>query len=208
MAEASALTWSGRAVAFCALGLLLAGCGSGSSATNASSDRTDPAATATPVPAPTTVPGPTTTTPSGHKAFAPDAFNTTDALLEQRLRSAGVSFGMIRVVANDGAVIHEHSIGGMSGSTPISIASSTKWLTAATLMTFVDRRVIGLDDDIAKWLPEFTGSSPPITVRQLLDHTSGVHDNACQTDGTPLAACVRTLASSSRVPRGIGVLVR
>jgi CubicO group peptidase (beta-lactamase class C family) len=114
------------------------------------------------------------------------------------VRSAGVSIGMIRIVAADGVVIHEHSIGGMSGSTPISIASSTKWLTAATLMTFVDRRVIGLDDDISKWLPEFAASNPPITVRQLLDHTSGVHDNSCQTDGTPLATCVRTLASSPR----------
>ena len=86
----------------------------------------------------------------------------------------------------------------MSGTTPISIASSTKWLTAATFMTFVDRHAIGLDDDIAKWLPEFAGSSPPITPRQLLDHTSGVHDNPCQTNGTALATCVRTLASSPR----------
>ena len=34
--------------------------------------------------------------------------------------------------------------------------------------------------------------------QQLLDHTSGVHDNPCQDNGTPLAACVRTLASSPR----------
>ena len=114
------------------------------------------------------------------------------------MRAAGLSAGMIQIVAADGAVIHEHAVGGMSGSTPISIASSTKWLTAATFMTFVDRRAIGLDDDIAKWLPEFAGSSPPITARQLLDHTSGVHDNPCQTNGTALATCVRTLASSPR----------
>jgi serine-type D-Ala-D-Ala carboxypeptidase len=44
----------------------------------------------------------------------------------------------------------------------------------------------------------FSGSNPPITPRQLLDHTSGVHDNACQSDGTALATCVRTLASSPR----------
>jgi serine-type D-Ala-D-Ala carboxypeptidase/endopeptidase len=194
MAEAYVLVWSRRAVAFVASGLLLAGCGS--SATNASNDPTDPGATSTSVQTSTTVPGTTTTTV--HKVFAQGAFNPTDALLEERVRSARLSVGMIRIVAADGVVIHEHSIGGMSGTTPISIASSTKWLTAATLMTFVDRRVIGLDDDISKWLPEFAGSNPPITARQLLDHTSGVHDNPCQTDGTPLATCVRTLASSSR----------
>jgi CubicO group peptidase (beta-lactamase class C family) len=112
--------------------------------------------------------------------------------------SAGLARGMIKIVAADGAVIHEHTIGDASARTPISIASSTKWLTAATLMTFVDRGAISLDDDISRWLPEFAGSTPPITVRQLLDHTSGVHDNPCQDDGTPLAACVRTLASSPR----------
>jgi len=187
-------------VAFVASGMLLAGCGS--SSTSASNDGKVPRASTSSVPAATTVPapGPATTTPTSaaHKTFASDAFDATDALLEQRLRSAGLSFGMIQIVAGDGAVLHEHSIGGMSGVTPISIASSTKWLTAATLMTFVDRRVIGLDDDISTWLPEFAGSHPPITVHQLLDHTSGVHDNSCQTDGTALATCVRTLASSSR----------
>ena len=105
---------------------------------------------------------------------------------------------MVKIVAADGGVIHEHTVGGMSGSTPIAVASSTKWLTAATLMTFVDQGAIGLDDDIARWLPEFAGSDPPITARQLLSHTSGVHDNPCQNEGNALATCVMTLASSSR----------
>jgi CubicO group peptidase (beta-lactamase class C family) len=64
-------------------------------------------------------------------------------------------------------------------------------------MTFVDGGVIGLDDDISRWLPEFATNVPPITPRMLLDHTSGVHDNPCQ-DGGVLAACVRTLAVSPR----------
>ena len=70
-------------------------------------------------------------------------------------------------------------------------------------MTFVDRGAIGLDDDISTWLPEFAGSHPPITARQLLDHTSGVHDNPCQNDGTALATCVRDARGvARRVPRG------
>ena len=105
---------------------------------------------------------------------------------------------MIRIADADAAVVHEHSVGAMSGNTPIAIASSAKWLTAATFMTFVDQHVIALDDDVARWLPEFAGSNPPITARELLDHTSGVHDNPCQSDGTSLATCVRTLASSPR----------
>ena len=72
-------------------------------------------------------------------------------------------------------------------------------------MTFVDGRAVGLDDDIARWLPEFAGSTPPITPRMLMDHTSGVHDNACQNGGVGLAACVQTLAASPReFTRGFG----
>jgi CubicO group peptidase (beta-lactamase class C family) len=182
------------AVALVVSGLLLVGCGS--SSTGAASDSTGPVGSSTAVPTSTTVAATTTTV--ARKVFAPGAFDAADASLEARVRSAGLSDGMLRIVAADGEVIHEHSVGGMSGATPISVASSSKWLTAATLMTFVDRGAIGLDDDISRWLPEFGGSNPPITARELLDHTSGVHDNPCQDDGTPLATCVRTLASSPR----------
>jgi CubicO group peptidase (beta-lactamase class C family) len=86
----------------------------------------------------------------------------------------------------------------VSASTPLDVASTTKWLTAATFMTFVDDHAIGLDDDIARWLPEFAGSTPAITPRMLMDHTSGVRDNPCQNGGVSLAACVQTLAGSPR----------
>ncbi len=188
------VVWSRRAVACVVSGLLLVGCGS--SATDTSSRSTDPGATSTSAPSSATGAVPTTTTV--RKVFGPDAFDGTDALLEERVGSAGLSGGMIRIIAADGTVVHEHSVGSVSGSTRLEVASSAKWLTAATLMTFVDGSVIGLDDDVSKWLPEFAGSDPPITARQLLDHTSGVRDNPCQNGDTSLAACVRTLASSPR----------
>jgi CubicO group peptidase (beta-lactamase class C family) len=128
----------------------------------------------------------------------PADFTSADAMLADRVHAAGLAGGMVRVAAADGTVLHEHTVGSVSGATPLAVASSAKWLTAATLLTFVDEGVIALDDDIAKWLPEFDGSDPPITSRQLLDHTSGVRDHPCQGDGTALAACVRTLASSPR----------
>jgi CubicO group peptidase (beta-lactamase class C family) len=176
-----------------AAGLLLAACGpSGPGASSTVTTR--PGASAPPTA--TTAPA-TTAAPAGvRKVYPTGAFDTTDAALDARVRAAGLSVGMIRIVDADGNVVHEHGIGGMTGSTPLGIASSTKWLTAATFLTFVDKRAVGLDDDIAKWLPEFAGSN--ITARELLDHTSGVHDNPCQTNGTPLATCVRTLASSPR----------
>jgi CubicO group peptidase (beta-lactamase class C family) len=65
-------------------------------------------------------------------------------------------------------------------------------------MTFVDQGAIGLDDNIAKWLPEFSSDAPPVTARQLMSHTSGVRDNKCQAGGMSLSACVKAIASSAR----------
>jgi CubicO group peptidase (beta-lactamase class C family) len=186
---------TGRAVALAVAvaALLFAGCGDSSSPRGAA--RTTIATSTTAAPAPSSSPS---TTAAPTRTYAPGAFDAADASLEQRVAAAGLAGGFLRIVADDGTVIHEHSTGSVTGTTPIDLASSTKWLTAATFMTFVDQHAIGLDDDIARWLPEFAGSSPPITPRELLDHTSGVHDNPCQNGGVSLAACVQILASSPR----------
>lgn len=179
----------GVAVALSAAALLiLSSCASDSSASTGNS--ADLAAAET-----TTVVLTTTTTT---KIFAATAFDGTDALLGERVRSAGLPGGMVLIGRADGSVIHEKSIGSVNGSTSLSVASSTKWLTAATFMTFVDQGAIGLDDNIAKWLPEFANDSPPVTARQLLSHTSGVRDNGCQSGGMSLSACVKAIASSGR----------
>jgi CubicO group peptidase (beta-lactamase class C family) len=128
----------------------------------------------------------------------PRDFESTDAALDARVRAAGLPGGYLLVADAHGTVLHEHQVGDVNRGTPLAVASSAKWLTAATLMTFVDDSVISLDDDVARWLPEFAGSTPAITPRQLLTHTSGVRDNPCQGNGTALAACVQTLASSPR----------
>ena len=176
---------------------VLAGCGSsGSSSDRSSATTTPPGPIATSGPPTTTAPPPTTTT-TIRTQFPPGTFDGTDAALDGRVRGAGLAGGLVRVVASDGTVIHEHQVGSVTGATPLAVASSTKWLTAATLMTFVDQGSIGLDDDIARWLPEFAGSEPPITARMLMSHTSGVRDNPCQ-DGGALGSCVRTLAASPR----------
>lgn len=171
------------------LGSTLAlGCGGGAQIVTPSTS-TAPASSTTS----TTVPPTTTTRP-----LAPDAFNAADSVFAERVRSAGLRGGVLRVVDADGRVLHDRSIGSVDGSTPLSVASSTKWLTAATFMTLVDDGLITLDDDVGRWLPEFAGATPALTARQLLTHTSGVRDHPCQGNGTALAACVRAIAASAR----------
>lgn len=57
------------------------------------------------------------------------------------------------------------------------IASMTKPITAMAVMKLRDEGKLGLDDPVAKFLPEFGAESSlvkAITVRQLLTHTSGL----------------------------------
>src|SRR6185369_16613045 len=57
------------------------------------------------------------------------------------------------------------------------LASITKTLTAAAVMTLVDREKIRLDDPAVKYLPEFSeGPRAKITIQQLLTHVSGLPD--------------------------------
>lgn len=54
------------------------------------------------------------------------------------------------------------------------IASVTKQFTAARLLQQVAEGEIGLEDDVRGALPDLPTGGHPVTVRQLLDHTSGI----------------------------------
>lgn len=57
------------------------------------------------------------------------------------------------------------------------IASVTKTMTAVAVLKLVDDHLIGLDDPVNDVIPGFTSALKPpgpITVRQLLSHTSGI----------------------------------
>jgi CubicO group peptidase (beta-lactamase class C family) len=70
-----------------------------------------------------------------------------------------------------------YGFGKANPRTVFLLASITKPMTAAAVMTLVDRKQISLDDPARKFIPEFTGGSRDrITVRHLLTHTSGLPD--------------------------------
>ena len=57
------------------------------------------------------------------------------------------------------------------------LASITKTLTAAAVVTLADRGKLRLEDPVAKFIPEFSaGPRSGITVAQLLTHVSGLPD--------------------------------
>jgi CubicO group peptidase (beta-lactamase class C family) len=57
------------------------------------------------------------------------------------------------------------------------LASITKPISVATLMTLFDQGKFRLEDPVKKFIPEFTGDGrEKITIEQLLTHTSGLPD--------------------------------
>jgi len=69
-----------------------------------------------------------------------------------------------------------------TGSTPISpemlfsIGSATKTFTSAVILQLADEGVLTLEDSLFQWLPSFPNIDSTITIRQLLNHTSGIYN--------------------------------
>jgi D-alanyl-D-alanine carboxypeptidase len=61
-------------------------------------------------------------------------------------------------------------------NTIYEIGSLTKQITAAAIMRLVEQGKLDLDADIARYVPEFPVQGRHVTVRSLLNHTSGIHN--------------------------------
>ena len=85
----------------------------------------------------------------------------------------GEHAGCVVAIAFDGATYVK-----VFGATPedaiFEIGSITKTMTATVLASMVADGTVGLDDDIARWLPDGSTPRAPITLRQLASHTSGL----------------------------------
>lgn len=62
----------------------------------------------------------------------------------------------------------------ISPATSFRFASITKQFTAAAIMKLVDEGKVSLDDPLTKYLSDYPGPGGKATVRQLLNHTSGI----------------------------------
>ncbi|MBI1407844.1 MAG: serine hydrolase [Caulobacter sp.] len=69
----------------------------------------------------------------------------------------------------------EHSAP-ITAATPFEAGSVSKQFTAAAILLLVQDGKLRLTDDIRKYLPELPDYGRPITIDQLLNHTSGLRD--------------------------------
>ena len=105
-----------------------------------------------------------------------------DALFEHwdRSDSPGCSLGIVR----EGRLIYEHGYGmaNLEHDIPITpdtvfrIASVSKQFTAMSLLLLEQDNALSLDDDIRKYLPDMPNYGRPISIRHLVQHSSGIRD--------------------------------
>ncbi len=87
-------------------------------------------------------------------------------------------------VSRNGAVIYEHGYGMASlerkvpitSSTVFPLASITKSFTAMSVLLAAERGLLSLDDEVSKYIPEWSDREHHVTIRHLLTHTSGLRD--------------------------------
>ncbi|CAN5868149.1 hypothetical protein BH11BAC4_BH11BAC4_03970 [soil metagenome] len=134
-----------------------------------------------------------------HVCNAQYDFTRTDAWLKENLKELGGR--AVLMIYKDGKIIHSTSANELSnkqaragkmlarktGKDPetvmaelspvsrINIASCSKWLSAALIMTFIDDGKLRLADSIGKYLPSMTANGKGnITIADCLSHQTGI----------------------------------
>jgi D-alanyl-D-alanine carboxypeptidase len=102
----------------------------------------------------------------------------------QRPEAVGLSVA----IARDDRILVEQGLGKAdlefdapaNAQTIFRIGSITKQFTAASIMKLVEHGKLKLDDDLHKYLPSFDTGGRVVTIRQLLNHNSGVPNVTAQ----------------------------
>src|SRR5215216_5221403 len=92
--------------------------------------------------------------------------------------------GCALAIIKDGQIIYKRGYGMANLEHNIPIASTTifdtgsvsKQFTAMSILLLAEAGRLSLDDDIRKYMPEIPQYESPITIRHLIQHTSGLRD--------------------------------
>jgi len=130
---------------------------------------------------------------------AQNKFSSVESWLQQNLKELGGR--AVLVIYKDGKLVYNHAENNLSGmqkfvgkriarkqgkdademlqdfdsQSKIMIASCSKWLSAALVMTFVDEGKLNLEDSVGKYLPVMTvNGKGHIKIWQCLSHLTGI----------------------------------
>lgn len=142
-------------------------------------------------------------------ADTPDLASRVDAVFAELAKPG--SPGCALAVVQNGGIIYEKGYGlasvelevPITPKTVFDIGSTSKQVTAASILLLAQDGKLSLDDDVHKYVPELPDYGAPVTLRHLLHHTSGLRDyinvmalaginvEDWTTDGDALAALAR-----------------
>ena len=117
--------------------------------------------------------------PDARRAFVAHVDSSAAAFLAS-LPAAGLSIIVVR--GADTLIARGYGFSDVAVNRPATentvyeIGSLTKQFTAAAIMRLVERGQLHLDDDLARYLPTFPTRGHRVTIRNLLNHTSGIHN--------------------------------
>ncbi|MEP6732734.1 MAG: serine hydrolase domain-containing protein [bacterium] len=105
-----------------------------------------------------------------------------DSLIREHLTNGPASSAAVAVVRGADTIVMrgyglaDRTTNRAAGPTTVyEIGSITKQFTSSAIMRLVEQGKIRLDDDLSKYVPTFPLQGKHVTIRQLLNHTSGIH---------------------------------
>jgi CubicO group peptidase (beta-lactamase class C family) len=115
---------------------------------------------------------------------ASEAAGRIDRYLRDRMETARIP-GLAAVVVRGDEVVFTGAYGvadreagrPMTADTPVAVGSTTKGMTALSVMQLVEQGLVDLDAPVQRYLPDFTMADPraaAITLRQLLSMSAGI----------------------------------
>jgi CubicO group peptidase (beta-lactamase class C family) len=135
--------------------------------------------------------------------------NTLDPKIAAEIEKVVAAFdqpgrpGCVLGILKDGQVVYArgHGLANLEYGVPVGAdtifeaGSVAKQFTAAAVQILAAEGKLALDDDIRKYLPEVPAFGAVITVRHLLNHTSGLRDqwDLLDLEGRPAGSVVHTM---------------
>ncbi len=123
---------------------------------------------------------------SSAKVYSGTGFDTAFArILQQKIENMKTAYSLVGISAAAdvpgqgvwlGTAGISHVNNNMTPGMVFDVGSVTKNFVAALTLQLVEADSLQLNDTIGKWLPQYPNVNNKVTIRQLLNHTSGLYN--------------------------------